>query len=340
MDLAKLTDQELLGKLEGLAEAERFCLVDFLRHLIEVDGRRACERTRYGTLFAYLTRRLGCSEPDAVRRIKAARAAAKYPSILRLLATSELHLVGVAILEPVLTSENHERLLRRASRRSTREIERLAAAVSPPEPGPKDRMRALPPLPPSAPTPSLASETETTPGPVLGLELSLLPEPAPQTTPPEHRVAFTFTAGEEVRSWFEQARDLLRHRFPMGRMEEIFGEALRRLVKRERPASSWRRRASTQNASSTRSIPKWVQDEVWRRDGGRCAYEAADGGRCGQTAWLEFDHIVPYALGGRSDDPSGVRLLCRAHNGAEARRVFGDDAVAAKRHSPRRSGAA
>ena len=120
-----------MGKIEALAETERFSLVDFLLHLGELDRRRACETTSYATIFAYLTRRLGFSESDAVRRVRVARAARKYPSILRMLSRGELHLVGVAMLEPVLTPENHERLLRRASRRSTREIDRLAAELAP-----------------------------------------------------------------------------------------------------------------------------------------------------------------------------------------------------------------
>lgn len=66
MELAKLTDQELMGKLEALAETERFSMVDFLLHLAELDRRRACERTRDGTIFGYLTCRLGFSESDAV----------------------------------------------------------------------------------------------------------------------------------------------------------------------------------------------------------------------------------------------------------------------------------
>ena len=321
MDLSGLSDQELLGKLEALTETERFSMADFLLHLAEVDRRRACERTSHGTLFAYLTRRLGFSEADAVRRIKAARAADKYPSILRMLAAGELHLIGVSMLEPVLTSENHERLLRRASRRSTREIEAMAASLSAPEPGPKDRIRALPP--PCKPPPAILDEIAAPPEPLPGLEPTPRPDPAEAAPTPGPRVVFTFTASEEVRDWFEQARDLLRHRFPMGRMEDIVGEALRSLVERKRTSKAWRRQATGKIASNTRRIPMRVRDEVWRRDGGRCSYVAKDGACCGERGWLEFDHVLPYALGGRSDDPGNLRLLCRTHNGAEARRVFG-----------------
>ena len=146
---------------------------------------------------------------------------------------------------------------------------------------------------------------------------------APPAAEPERRVVFTFTADEEVRTRFEEARDILRHRFPMGRMEEVIGEALRRLVEQESPGKQRRPRKPAAPAPESRRIAKWVRDEVWRRDGGRCAYTGTDGARCGETGWLEFDHRVPWALGGRSDDPANIRLLCRVHNAAESKRLLG-----------------
>jgi hypothetical protein len=32
-------------------------------------------------------------------------------------------------------------------------------------------------------------------------------------------------------------------------------------------------------------------------------------------------------VGGRSDDPAGLRLLCRGHNRVEAKRLLGDSLV-------------
>lgn len=365
MDLSRLSDEALLGKVQALAETERFNLVDLIIHLGELDTRDACQDRGYATVFAYLTRGLGYAESDAIRRVRTARAARSYPSILRMLAAGELNLVSVALLQPLLTSENHERLLRRAARRSTREVERMAADLSPAGAEPRDRIRALPAqtalktgppsgsmslfekaggweadfssgaaLPGKIPEPSEGARLE-------GPSAALLPEgggsargaggpaasdggparlDAAAAAPVQRRVVFTFTASEEVQSWFEAARDLLRHRFPMGRMEEIIGEALRRLARDELPGESKLRR---QGSAESRHIPKWVQDQVWRRDGGRCAFIGANGMRCGETAWLEFDHILPFAWGGPSNDPANIRLLCRSHNQSEQARIFG-----------------
>ncbi|MBI5241693.1 MAG: hypothetical protein HY926_14565 [Elusimicrobia bacterium] len=330
MDLSQLSNEALLGKVEALAQTERFNLINLIVHLGELDDRTACEDRGFPTTFAYLTRRLGYAESDALRRVRTARAARQYPSILRMLASGELNLVSVSLIQPFLTSENHERLLRRTARRSTREVERMVAELSPPEAEPRDRIRALPAPVASAPEPNPSAgalpmfDPMPEPAPVAaGMTVpQSSPKPAPELGPSaSSRVVFTFAASEEVRSWFEQARDLLRHRFPMGRMEEVIGEALRRLVHDDIPAGPSRRpRASSPDG---RHIPKWVRDEVWRRDSGRCAFVSADGWRCGETAWLEFDHIVPFALGGPSNDPANIRLLCRSHNQSERLRLLG-----------------
>lgn len=335
MDLSILTDDALFGRVEALARTERFTLTDLLVHLGELDARPACKTKGYSSTFAYLTRDLGYSESDAMRRVRTARAARKYPSILRLLAKGDLNLVGVAMIEPLLTPANHEGLIRKACRRSTREIERLVAELSPGAAEPRDRIRALPaPLPAPQPEPI---EPAPPPAPAA-LDAPVFPDATVQPAEsanaavelaapaPSRRFVFTFCANEDVNGWYEEARDLLRHRFPAGAMEDIIGYALKRLVEAEREARTAKRPPKPAGESATRRILKWVEDAVWRRDGGRCAYLGPDGIRCGETAWLELDHVVPWARGGRSDDPDNIRLLCRAHNQAEAVRLFGDRA--------------
>lgn len=49
-----------------------------------------------------------------------------------------------------------------------------------------------------------------------------------------------------------------------------------------------------------------VKLEVWRRDGGRCV-------ECGSQEKLEFDHIIPVAMGG-SNTARNIQLLCETCN--------------------------
>ena len=70
-----------------------------------------------------------------------------------------------------------------------------------------------------------------------------------------------------------------------------------------------------------RYIAAAVKREVWRRDGGQCAF-IGPAGRCTERGFLEFHHVVPYA----DDDgktATNVELRCRAHNQFEAEQWFG-----------------
>jgi hypothetical protein len=54
------------------------------------------------------------------------------------------------------------------------------------------------------------------------------------------------------------------------------------------------------------AIPDDVKTAVWRRDEGRCV-------RCGSAESLEFDHVIPLAMGG-SSTARNLQLLCEACN--------------------------
>ncbi|MEM1415527.1 MAG: HNH endonuclease signature motif containing protein [Myxococcota bacterium] len=69
---------------------------------------------------------------------------------------------------------------------------------------------------------------------------------------------------------------------------------------------------------------------MWARDGGRCTYVALGGRRCAETAYLELDHVVPWAKGGPST-VANLRLRCRTHNQLAADRSFGRGFMDGKR---------
>jgi hypothetical protein len=71
-----------------------------------------------------------------------------------------------------------------------------------------------------------------------------------------------------------------------------------------------------------RHIPVVVRRSVWERDEARCTFRGATGNRCEETGWLEFHHVLPFALGGKAT-ADNIVLRCRAHNQYEGRRSFG-----------------
>ncbi|HZZ85628.1 MAG TPA: HNH endonuclease [Anaeromyxobacteraceae bacterium] len=83
------------------------------------------------------------------------------------------------------------------------------------------------------------------------------------------------------------------------------------------------------------TIPAALRREVWARDRGRCTWRGEDGHRCESRWQLEFDHVVPVALGGPTD-AANLRLACRAHNTFHAEEVFGREHMARfRREAPR-----
>jgi hypothetical protein len=59
---------------------------------------------------------------------------------------------------------------------------------------------------------------------------------------------------------------------------------------------------------------------------GPSAFVSSEGKRCDAGDWLEYDHVIAFALGGSSTDPANIRLACRTHNAYAAELVFGERA--------------
>lgn len=272
-------------------------MADVIEHLAELLRRNRVEDTGYHSAFAYCTKALGYSGSAAYARVSAAKAALKEPRVIADLRAGRVHLESVCRLAPHMTQENSTQLLDLASGASKREVQALAASLGSPAPVERDVVRVV------------AAEPMA---------------PSVEVIPPVKRVRIAFTADETFLRLLERLRALRRHKYPEGRFEDLLKESVMVHVARLEPAKP--RRPKTKDAAPPRKrrwIPREVTRQVWARDGGRCTFEGPDGVRCGNQHFLEYDHIRPYALGGRSDSPDNIRLLCRAHNQRLARKTFG-----------------
>ncbi len=332
-NLQLLADAELIGSLKSLAGDERCTIVSVLRHLNEFDRRRLAMAEGFPSLFEYCVRELRYAQGEAARRIHAARAASKYPILYRAIERGLLTLTTVSLIAPHLKWDNYRRLIRSSIGRSTREVEALIASLVPLPVVPAERVRFVAVAAVEATAPS--SEAEGLFAPPIKVESPATPPasssisaelPAASAAPAVRRVHFSFTADEALLRDVERVKELSRHKWPAGRLEDVFAGAILALLDKIDPdrRSPKRPRRSVATGERSRTIPRSVKDEVWRRDGGRCVFMSSDGSVCGARAGLQVDHVAPWALGGASNDPGNLRLLCRAHNAFEARCIFGD----------------
>ena len=308
--VGELSKSELVAKLEVLRAKEREVLFKLLCYLGEVDRRKLYLELGYSSLFSFCTQKLGYSEGAAQRRIQACRVMREHGEVRERIRAGELSLSSVGAVAPVLSSENKADVLKELKGASRREAERVAARYGAKKKAPRERVRAV--AVKKEPVGSLF-QTKEAPG-------------------VEERVGYSFSVSEELHAKCQRVKEVLSGRFPKGvSTEQMMGVLVDEFLKRHAPEREVREKKAKGSAKAgTRYIPAGVKREVWKRDEGCCSFVGSDGKRCGSRWDVEVDHIKPFARGGQSTTDN-LRLVCRAHNGLLAERVFGKGFVSSAR---------
>jgi hypothetical protein len=89
-------------------------------------------------------------------------------------------------------------------------------------------------------------------------------------------------------------------------LKALILERLTQKGRRVQRAVALMQQAEAMDAQARAPIPDEVKIFVWRRDGGCCV-------RCGSKERLEFDHVIPVALGG-ANTARNLQLLCEPCN--------------------------
>lgn len=312
-EMRELSNEELIGRAEAFARVERSATADLIACLAEVERREILLDRGYRHLFDFCVRRLRMSEGAAARRTAAVRAVRKRPEVLSHLQDGTLSLSAVCVIEPFLQEAEGVAYLDRAAGLGRRQLEEFAAELS-------QRKKVEEVVAAQAePEPQEAfCFAGTTPD-----AHSVAPAPMRDriVVPVPGRLRFSFEGTPRLREKLERVGTLLAGRLKSRRLEELVEVLVDLAIGRLDPVKRAARRVK-RVGSVTRRVPWSVRRMVWERDGARCAYRAEDGTRCSSTRPLQYDHIRPWALGGRSDDPGNIRLLCRAHNLHLARKLF------------------
>lgn len=358
MILSNVKNKDLLDNFSKAVVQERHAVYRVIVWLSEIDRRRLYAREGFSSLFAYLQVVHHYSEGAAYRRIKVARLSQTFPNIIRLLKEGKLSLMNISLMARHLTKENEESLVEQLIGKSSREAESLLASFfGEKQDRVRDKIIKLP-MPKKTETNKSLSIVNVTPlepssvkteGHKAGalLRVPRLMPSCPKTDVndhnesagglPEQRVKIIFSAGIKLANKIERAKQVLRHKYPQGKLEEIIDEALETLLEKKDPERKIKRMEKKREVKSqkiprqtfsspqndrSRYIPAAVKRQVWKRDCGQCVFKSPKGRQCGEKGQLEIDHRRPFALGGVST-AENLALLCRLHNQYRSQITFG-----------------
>ncbi len=241
--LGDLSDEELLARLRGHVGKGNVWCAKLIAYLVEIDERRLDRLHACSSLWDFCTRKLGMSEGEAHRRIAAARTVQRFPHVLGYIERGELQLCALYALRKHLTSANVDELLREASGKSTREVEKMVAARFPRpdvsacvEPVAPQALLTpvLPASPVSVASPSpmpVATPSNAAPAWSLSLAESPASGPRPRIEPlsaTRYRIELTVSAG--TKESIDRIKDLMCHRNPSGDLETILDASLALLL--------------------------------------------------------------------------------------------------------------
>jgi hypothetical protein len=252
-DVRGIDDATLLGRLHQLVARERAGTATLLAHLAEVEARKLYVPAGYSSMFDYCLREFRWTEDMAVKRLRVARCARRFPEIFVAIADGRLNVSGVLMLRMHLTPETSGELLAASFGRTRAELELMLAARFPKGDVPT-KIRAIPthpirtPLQPSttfesAPNERPSVETrvpterrdaaEVAPGPVTRSDSA----PVRPATPPAkltplspERFAIQVTVDRETHALLRRAQELLSHQYRSGDVARVLHRALEQLV--------------------------------------------------------------------------------------------------------------
>ena len=325
--LTHVSDDALLAELAVLVTADRHTTAALLAHLAEVDARGLYLPAACSSMHVYCIRILHLAEEVAFKRIRAARAARRFPQIFGAIADGRLHVSGVVLLAPHLTEDNANELLAAASHKSKAELEVLLAHRRPRP----DVPTQLEPASAGSPLPQLDPDPPGNAPPATTKVTPLAPE----------RFALQVTLDQATHDKLLRAQALLRHRVPSGELAQVLGHAqgaLLATLARDKFGATTRPRAGRSRSAGAdpRYVPSAVKRAVVARDGEQCAFVSEAGERCVERGFLELDHRTPVARGGQATI-SNTRVLCRSHNQYEAERIFGAAFLQSRRTQARKA---
>ncbi len=303
--LSEISNEKLVAKLNEFKDTENHTVANIVYYLSELDNRRLYRDLGYSSLFSYCTDALGYSESAAYRRVQAARFLRTNPEIYDSIKSGKLSLSAVAEIAKIKENTAKNELLKKSEGKSVRAVQVLVANYQTPVKSKRETIRIKNVIAKSV----MVSDEPT------------LFSPQVDSIQTKETYSITLEVDKDFMNFLNEAKALMGHR----PTSEVLRKTMSEFVERR---TTIKRKVAEATPINSRSIPKSVKLSVMHRDEKQCTFVSKDGKRCTEKHALQFDHKVPYAVGG-SNSRDNIRLLCKAHNLLQAERFFGKEKIAA-----------
>lgn len=307
MDLTRISNHELLGRLEKLAKTERKITHLVLWHINEMESRKLYAELGFGSMYEYLTKHLGYGESSAYRRIQSARLVKQIPHLSEKLEDGSLNLTQLTQVQKCLKEE--KKAGGSVCLSKTAEIlEKLENKSN--------------------------FETQK----VLALEFNQPIQMHEVTKPQQNnsvRLEITFT--EEQMTTLQQAKDLFSHSLPEASWAEVITSLAQKQIGKVKGKNKVTPRAT--RGFCVKQKRKYMtlatRRTLLERANNCCEYiDPISGRKCENHYQLQVDHRMPVACGG-VNELENLRVLCRTHNllaarqwglirGADRSKIYGE----------------
>jgi len=323
--------QELNTKAKNIASRYKSCEKELLQVISTVDLKKAYLHWGYNSLFAYITKGLGLSAGVASNFSTVARKSFEVPELKNHVLQGKISIHQARRVTSVITAENKNEWLEKASTQSQKQLEREVSLVNP-----KLAVRE------SANYVSASLEVKENVKilqkvPRIQLEVGV-----------SEKTMIKFLRAQNLESQrrrgnasLEDTLDALLDTYPRkndpvekAKRHEIRGK-LKNTDAHDRKNS--RAQASkpkvdksisltesdntadtgvSRRKASRKAIPAKIRHQVHLRDGGKCCYIDRKGQRCSSGRYLETHHIKEVSRGGQNT-LENLTTLCSGHHAAQ-----------------------
>lgn len=291
-ELKRLSNKDLIERVEKLVRTERKITHLVLLHISEIESRKIYADLGFDGMYSYLTKGLGYSEGSAYRRLQSARLLARVPEVAEKIESGSLNLTQLT---------NVQKCIKENGISPERTLEVLGKIEN-----------------------KNSFETQKT----LAIEMDLPVQVHEKLKPQADesvRIELTLSKGqfEEL----EQAKSILSHICPDGSWSEVIAKLAEEFNQRKLLGRTEKAKNSTQcvlapkerRSNSRKHLSLKVKRQLFQKAGQCCEFQdPKTGARCHSRYQLQIDHIQPVAFGG-SSETENLRVLCRTHNLQAAR---------------------